>query len=516
MVLYELYINFVYEVKNEEFLIDMAKWIKNLVLSFCFLAVAVFTLAGCGTGLSALTDNPDANDIVTGNGTLAVTKGEYLYFVNSYVGYADVGDTNYDGKITYPALYRIKLDSDGHPVESEPEYDDDGEEIFDGSNPLEDLDVMVQKVVGFEYTGIYIFGDYLYYASPYNGKDSDLSVQSDQIDFFRIKLDRSGGSELIYTTVSAGSSVSYTMLSIDDEVYMVILDGEKLVSINYNENDQKTTKTISEEATGVALPNYTASNQIVSDFNNYIYYTRAINDEDSSSYTQGNILCKYNLVTAINSDKVFFDNNSTITLKKAGESKLYYEKTCADWQNSDAVLYVVTGETQIGTVSEVRVCNSYSTYALADSGNNTVIVDDSTNSALILLNYPDCDPVTLFSGSATIIKVQGDYVYFTDDTNNTINRVNYVQFAKYVKGEITTVPSVETLSGSDITVKSGTVSLVCVDGDKIYYLQTYESENNYLHMIDLSEIDEDTATYYDHFIGVLQEADYDTEETTTE
>lgn len=491
----------------------MAKWIKNLVLSFCFLAVAVFTLAGCGTSLSALTDNPATDDLVTGNGTLAVTKGEYLYFVNGYIGYSNVGDTNYDGKITYPALYRIKLDSNGHPVEVEPEYDEDGEEIFDGSNSLEDVDVIARKVVGFEYTGIYIFGDYLYYASPYNGKDTDLSVQSDQIDFFRIRLDRAGGSELIYTTASAGSSVSYSMMTVDGNVYMVVLDGEKLVSVKYNANNQKTVTTISEEATGVALPSYTASNQTVSEFNYDIYYTRDLNDDDSSSWTQGNVLCKYNLVTAVNSDKIFADNNSTITLKKVSRNKLYYEKTCADWQNSDAVLYVVTDKSQIGTANETRVCNSYSSYALTESDNNTVIANDSTNSALILLNYPNCDPVTLFSGSATIIKVQGDYVYFTDDSNNVIKRVNYVAFARYVKGETTDVPSAETLSGSDVTVKTGTARLVCVNGSEIYYLNEYESGNYYLHMIDLSVIDEDTGTYYDHFIGVLQETDYDTEET---
>ena len=491
----------------------MAKWIKNLVLCFCFLSIAVFTLSGCGTTLSAFSNNPSSDDVVTGNGTLAVTKGDYLYFVNGYIGYADVGDTNYDGKITYPALYRIKLDSDGHPVDVATEYDDDGNEIFDGSNSLEDVDIMARKVVGFEYTGIYIFGDYLYYASPYNGKDTDLSVQSDQIDFFRIKLDRSSSSELIYTTSSVGSSVNYTMMSIDDDVYMVILDGSNLVSIKYNENNQKSVNTVSDEATGVALPKYTASNQIVSDFNHYIYYTRDLNDDDGTSYTQGNVLCKYDLTTSTNSDKVFADNNSTITLKVVSSSKLFYEKTCSDWQNSDAILYAITSESDINTNDEVRVCNSYSTYVVATSGNNTIIVDDSTNNVLLLLNYPDCNPITLYSGSATIIKVQGDYIYFTNDSDNTIMRLNYVQYARYVKGEITTVPSAETLSGSDIKVKTGTVSLVCVDGEKIYYMKSYTSGNYYLHMIDLGVIDEDTGTYYDHFVGVLQTADYDTEDT---
>ncbi len=492
----------------------MAKWIKNILLSFCFLAVTVFTFAGCGTGLSAFKDNPTANEVVSGNGSLAVTKGDYLYFVNGFTGYSSVGDTNYDGKITYPALYRIKLDSKGHPVEKEPKYDEDGEEIFDGSNALQNVEIMVQKVVGFEYMGIYIFGDYLYYTSPYNGKDKNLEVLSSQVDFFRIKLNRSGGSELLYTTENAGSSVQYSMIEADNQVHMLILDSQKLVDISYNEANQKAVKVVSDKVTSIAFPQITASNQIVSDFNKDIYYTRNLKEADGTSVTQGNVLCKYNLVERENSDSIFADNNSTITLKKVSEDRLFYEKT--DKLETSASFYSVFNYTEIGGASENRICNSYSDYMWTSSGNSTVIVNDASNGSLLLVNYPECPTVTLYDGSATIISVQGDFVYFTDSSDSSIKRINYVQFAKFVKGENTTMPTVQTVNTSGVNVKTGQVNFLCVNNNSIYYLKSYSSGNHYLHMIDLMVVDEERGEFYDHFIGVLQEADYEVEETRTE
>ena len=54
-----------------------------LVCMFCLLA-----LAGCANGIEL----PNTNAGVTGNGGLAVQKGEYLYFVNGYTAVSDMKD----------------------------------------------------------------------------------------------------------------------------------------------------------------------------------------------------------------------------------------------------------------------------------------------------------------------------------------------------------------------------------------------------------------------------------------
>lgn len=484
----------------------MAKWIKNLVLSFCFVAVTMVTFVGCGAIGSPLADNPKQDDIVTGNGSLAVTKGDYLYFVNGYTGYADVGDTNYDGKVTYPALYRIKLDENGHPVEVPPEYDENDKEIFDGSNALENVDILAGKVVGFEYMGLYIFGDYIYYASPYNGKDGNLEVQSSQIDFFRTKINRTSGSELIYTTEGDGANVKYSMMEFDGKVFMSILDKnktteeQKLVNIKFEANGNKVVDTI-QGVTSVAFPKYTASNEIVTDFTKDVYYTRNLKESDGTTFTKGNVLCKFSLSTWQNSDKIFFDGDSTLTLKLMSENKLFFEKQLST--SKTASFYAVNDVNEIGK-SEIRVSSQYTDYYLTPSGNYNIVANDGENLVLFSQNK---EAVQIFSGKSSVIKVQGDFVYFTDNSNNSIKRLNYVEFLNHQQGQ--PAPQVETLSNTD--VKTGQSNFVCVDDNKIYYLKSYESGNHYLQMIDLNDYDTETSSYYTHFVGVLQEVDYETE-----
>lgn len=476
----------------------MAKSMKNLFFGFCLVALTVVMFIGCGAPLSTFKDNPASTDIVTGNGTLAVTKGDYLYFVNGYVGYSDVGDTNHDGKITYPALYRIKL-TDGHPVEVPKKYDEEGKEIFDGSHALENVDVLARKVVGFEYMGLYICGDYLYYASPYNGKDKELEVESSRVDFFRIKLDRSSGSEWVYTTDSKGDSVKYSAFVSDGNTYFSVLDGSKLVAIRYDKNNAKTLTVVSENATSVAFAKISASNENISNFQKNIYYTRDRKDEDGSAYTNGNVLCKFDLTAWKNSDKVFFDDDSTITLKLISSDKIYYERKSAT--SNITAFYAVRTESDVAGLNEIRISNTNSEYYLIPDNNDIVIVKDSSNN-ITLINH-NGNSTQLYNGSASIVKIEGDYVYFTDNSNNNIKRIKFTEEGA----------EAETLTTSDMTVKTGQSNFVCVNNQKIYFFKSYSSGNYYLHMIDLTTTDEETGTYYNHFIGVLQETDYDTEET---
>ena len=185
----------------------------SLLIIACFFS---FMFVGCSKS-TKFSENPASDALVIGNGSLAVTKGQYLYFVNGYTSYQEVGNTNKEGKITYSGLYRIKLDENNNPVKVEAKQDKDGNEIFDGSRSLKDVDILASKVVGFEYMGIYIFGDYIYYASPNNEVDSNLEATTKYIDFFRRKLDRSGSAEKIYTTkAEIKNSFMYIILVCND------------------------------------------------------------------------------------------------------------------------------------------------------------------------------------------------------------------------------------------------------------------------------------------------------------
>lgn len=462
----------------------------------CVMIMAVFGFTGCGNSLGAFRENPAASEVVTGNGSLAVTKGDYLYFINGYVGYSSVGDTNYDGKITYPALYRIKMDVNSHPVEVEPELDDEGEPIFDGSQALKNVELMVGKVVGFEYMGIWIFDDWLYYTSPHNGKDKNLENLTNLVDFFRIRLDRSNTSELLYTSKESGTAVQYSMVEVGGTPRMIILDGQKLVIRNC---ETGSTKVISQEATGVALPNYSSSAMTVSEFNEDIYYTRDLDeDQDGLEFNEGNVLCKVNLRT-LSSSIVVRDNNSTFTLKTVSSLSLFYEKTTSSPADS-AKLYAYQGGEPFS--DSTVTANTYSSYIAADAttgGGKAVIANNG--SRLTLINFGSKEPTTVYTGSATLLSVAENYVYFFADSK--IMRVDYQS----------ATPTAETLTPSDATIKTEQANMVAIYGNKVFYFKSYTSGNFYLHMTDLATSfkDAETGNYYDHFVGVLEEADYNTE-----
>ena len=456
----------------------------SLLIIACFFS---FMFVGCSKS-TKFSENPASDDLVIGNGSLAVTKGQYLYFVNGYTSYQNVANTNKEGKITYSGLYRIKLDENKNPVKAEAKLDGDGNEIFDGSRSLQNVDILASKVVGFEYMGIYIFGDYIYYASPNNEVDSNLEATTKYIDFFRRKLDRSGSAEKIYTTKSEGSSVKYSMLSIDGDVYLNVLDGENLVVIK-----NKKTKVTVEGVSGIVFNSYSRSDQVVSAFDYDIYYTRDLVENDTQ--TNGNVLCKFNLKSMSYSD-AFKDNNSKITLKMISNGKLFYEKTTSD--SSNAQLYRLTAVENNVLVGETYVCQSYSNYYGKPSSNSVFVNNGST-----IMYIGNEETKTIYSGSATIINAVGNYIYLATDSNSIV-RVN---FQEIINGNTS---SPQTIVSEK--VKTGQDNFYLVTSDKLYYLSTnHTNDSVYLHMVDLT-----TEEFTDYFVGVLNESDYDVQEGEAE
>ena len=458
----------------------------GLLIIACFFS---FMFVGCSSS-TKFSENPLSDDVVVGNGSLAVTKGDYLYFVNGYTPYADVGSTNKEGKITYAGLYRIKLDENGNPEKVEAKLDNNGNEIFDGSRSLKNIDILASKVVGFEYMGIYIFGDYIYYASPNNEVDKNLTPTTQYIDFFRRKLDRSGAAEKIYTTKSEGSKVKYSMISVDGDVFLNVLDGNNLVVIK-----NKKTKVTVESVSDVIFAPSTRSDEQVPQLYYDIYYTRNLSEEDTQ--TNGNVLCKFDLKTMTYGD-VFKDNDSTITLKMISNNNLFYEKTKQSDGTQKAKLYYASGVQSNNFVGETEVCSqSYSNY-YAKPSSNSVFVNDGSS----ILYIGNGTTKTIYSGSVTVIKAVGDYIYLATDSNSIL-RVN---FQEIINGN-----SVEPETVVSEKVKTGQDNFYLVTNNKLYYLSTNQTNDSvYLHMVDLN----DNLT--DYFVGVLNESDYDTQESETE
>ena len=486
----------------------MAKWFKNIaMLACCFMAV-FFVFTGCnGSGMAKFQENPAVTDDVYGNGSLAVTKGEYLYFVNGYISYSSVGDKNNGtGDSEYASLYRVKLDANGHVVENDKEYDEDGKEIFDETQGIKDVDILCKKVVGFESMGLYIFGDYIYFATPNNEKDSSLNMQTSLVDFCRTKIDRSSGIEKLYTTTADNTKVSYAMYQVDNEVVLLVKDDAKLIACKIINGKSQGYRVIENSITSVAFPKYSSSTDVVTDLDKSVYYTRAIDSSKDSEkdLTGGNVLCKL-LIKDLSTEKLRADNKTTYSVLSTNGNFVAVSKTNNDLEDTlSGEVFAITNFAKESTDKQISK-NAYTTILpVATDLGLQIIAYDSTNKAIYKLNGVASDAQNIYTGEATLVKVEGDYVYFI--ASSQLYRVNYVQGT-----------DAESLVSGAILATAG--NYFSINENYIYYLKNYTTNDTheheeddvhaeyYLHMIDLNSTDED-GKVYDHFVGVLMEENY--------
>ena len=121
---------------------------KFITFTLCLLlCVATLGLSACGGNKKEKVDTSVAS---RGNGGMVVTRGDYVYFVNGYNSYEFYSESNLDKKFTVGGLYRAKLNSDG-----ELSYNEDGS--------VATAERISSDLVGFEYTSLYVFGNYIYY-----------------------------------------------------------------------------------------------------------------------------------------------------------------------------------------------------------------------------------------------------------------------------------------------------------------------------------------------------------------
>ncbi len=177
---------------------------------FCSVAVA----SGCGdSSFKAEAPNPsDYAGEVSSNGGFAVEKGNYVYFING--AESNTADNTY-GEVEKGALMRI--------TKAQLAAKDYGKATV----------VVPSLFVAKNYeAGIFIYGDYVYYATPTTEKNLEGKVENGYIDFKRAKLD---GSEAPmkdkYFHLSSNSSF-YRFVEVDGVVYCLYEESGALKSFN--------------------------------------------------------------------------------------------------------------------------------------------------------------------------------------------------------------------------------------------------------------------------------------------
>jgi len=207
------------------------------------------------------------DSIVESNGGLVVKQGSYLYFVN---GLGEYSTPNKFGQVIKGSIMRCELNDDGS-------IKDKGDDTY--------VTIVPKKVLnGYTDGGFYIFGEWIYYVTPTEAKNSSGQVQSQQYsEFMRTKTDGTG-TEVIKRI--AGSSTQYVFM---DNTLLLYMNSE-IISINCT---TKKETTISTDVSSVIFPRVTFNPEAASaDPDNFFYYTKT-NPEDET-YGSYNQLCASN------------------------------------------------------------------------------------------------------------------------------------------------------------------------------------------------------------------------------
>ena len=181
---------------------------KRFTKIICFLSSAVVVsgaafAAGCGGyfNSSALPgENIFTTDKAVSNGGFAVEKGGYVYFINGVENNTALNDY---GAPVKGAIYRISKDN-----------------LASRNYAETDRVVPLVAYTGEYNSGLFIYGDYIYYGTPSTAKNANGEILNGNLDMKRTKLD---GTETMRDAYVQFSSLTteYRFVEVDDTVYLM-------------------------------------------------------------------------------------------------------------------------------------------------------------------------------------------------------------------------------------------------------------------------------------------------------
>lgn len=388
------------------------KKVLSLILTCC-LIFAGLIFSSCGVSDIKLKDLPAYEDSIYGNGGMVVTKGNYVYFASGYVASDKLGKTfsNIKGTVTNGALYRAKMVT---TIDEEKEI-------------LEDVQLMVSKIVGFEKGGLYIFKDKIYFATPSIVQDK-TGVRYDLLTFYSCNLD---GSELteFYQTDEFGSSAKYSMTMIDKDVYLLIYTGTKILKIN----ESKIITEMADNVTQVSLPvreNILNNEENPVENERYIYYTKKTESEDPNlTINLGNSLYRKNIAT--NEEVLLYQDYSIekgyaieINLISITAGRLFYKHNTKFTTTQYYYSNSLSGEDFASSESQHNFGNANSFIALGEKNNTNLGVAFIFNDKLFVkgLNQGINEMTEIDVLISTTLVAKNGYIYYV--YSNDLYRVN--------------------------------------------------------------------------------------------
>ena len=391
---------------------------KKIVLIFtviALIAVLATCLIACNKGYKwHSVGGGDATAPVKSNGGYIVKQGDYLYFINGYVGSS--ADNTF-GVPVKQSIVRV--------------------EIKNGVPDNDTAVVVAPKSVYNSATsgGIAIYGEWIYYVTNNYDKDKNGTASSTNSDFMRTKIDGSA-TQLIATISSRSAQYFFT----ETRVWYYL--SNTLYFVDFKGMSNKGDITNGKGAYKGQLDATVSS--VVWDYEvNKIFYTRSAK-ENNTSMTY-NELCSINLdgsddkvlatvdtylaegeAAKDNPQKVFTFSLLDVAHEQDGSATIYYTKSyksestqnAGRFMNKVADNFVVANEKHLTTNSVTTMYPlGYAEGALAYDSQSVYCWYNGENSE---------DPLQVTDSTRTIWFAFDGYAYYTSTSNvNTLYKISY-------------------------------------------------------------------------------------------
>lgn len=446
----------------------MKKKILSAIAATLILAVCIVCLVACNPYKMDAIGGGDASAAVESNGGYVVKQGNYVYFINGYVG-ADADATW--GAATKQGIVRA--------------------EYKDGKIDNSTAKVLVPKSIynSSANGGIAIFGEWVYYATPNIDKDKNGTASTTNTDFMRTKIDGSV-TQLLGTIGTRSSEYLFTPSRVYyfDSSTISYIDFSGMKTDKNIDNAKGANKgTLAENVTSVAWK-YDC---------NEFYYVQSAPTEDS--YKNYNNLCASTLAgetrtlatqTTYTSDpvndqlNVFKFSLVTMCVESDGSATLYFTKT-----------YTLNGSSKTAGLFMAKASDVKGSEKLLNTVANTTVFPLGYADGALAYNgdkvycwYNGVDePTQVTTTSQTVWYVKDGLVYFTDSSSaSKLYAISYK-----------TAGNVKDVIEEGIKVDGLKLDFV---GDDFFFFAT--DDDNYLHTINLVTFDKDVEDAESTYIGV--------------
>ena len=327
----------------------------SIVAAAAVMAASSAFFAGCDYQFTPLAG--EVTGEVSSQGGFVVQKGEYVYFINGVE--TNTSDNTY-GTPVKGALMRIKT-----------------ADVKAGKNTAET--VVPSLMVAADYTsGLYIYGDRVYYATPNTVGNTSGTVDNTVLSFRSAKLD---GSDIQEHFRVADNATVYRFVAVNDAVYIIYVTDSTLSSYN---TATETDTTLAENVSA-----YVVSSSDKSD--PYIYYTMSVSEgADTDAPYQ---FTTYNQIYRVRAD--------------ATEAKTYDFSYVEDYDAESNPLYVNCGDLVYDGIGMDSYNMRYNQFNYGYGGDEKYAVN-RTDTEYTIGRYSD--GVLFFSAQSTLDSAEGLYM----------------------------------------------------------------------------------------------------------